>query len=149
MLQRVTHTRTFHAQKYSQEFSNVLSRRKEERRTDQHFSLHTADAQARLLISTRALTFEPRSRAFRPRVDNTTAVLFSRARHEKRSALKFSERSKRINFRALPVSPSIQTRTISLMIGSFSPMLTGTLRSDLWKGKGFAQKKTLRPGIRC
>ena len=49
-------------------------------------------------------SLEPRSRAFRPRVDNTTAVLFSRARHEKRSAPKFSERSKRINFRALPVS---------------------------------------------
>ena len=62
---------------------------------------------ARLPISASAVTFAPRSRAFRARIDNTPAVLFSRSRHEKRFSLKFSERSKRMDFVRFPFQYSI------------------------------------------
>ena len=91
---QLTRPRTQHLQRARMEMNS---------RAKQRLSLHSAVALARLPISARALTFAPRSRAFCALIDNTPAALFSRSRHVKRFAPKFSERIKRIYFRKLPV----------------------------------------------
>ena len=109
--------------------------------------LHTAVAPARLPIFPRALTFAPRSRAF----VNTRAHIIVALPMRKRFAPKFSERSKRIAFRPLPVSLLIQTRTISLIVRSSSSLPLGERAIRIYGGEGshMHERKILHEEVRC